>query len=473
MQGPHKMQIKESLRVLVLSGEVLPISLWEILHKLLPETSILNLYGSTEVSGDCMYFDCKNMPLILETEVLTSIPIGIPISNCDIVLVGETDEPDEGEIHVGGSCLCAGYTCYPVILSSNNVVSLQDDGPFYGIVRDSGSLLYFRTGDFARRLQSGNFVFLGRKDRIVKVNGQRVALEEIENILREHSNVVDAAVTFHKGREEHAYLEAYLVLKRKDKEYHLVNGNYVCEGLSFSMRRWLAERLPAVMIPNHYFCTDSFPLSASGKIDYGLLTGSTFARKRARNEIDDYHSASALFQAIKQAFCEALMVERIADFDDFFVMGGNSIAAAHVAHKLGIDMRLLYIFSTPCQLLNALLDRKGSYENMFSFDPSREAFDNNMIDSDRMTNDIHSIKSHGSSVQMEFGEWAHNFTQKLDTGREGSLSKWDDDSPVSMKSLKTDASVCTTSSVVWFVGRSNWKVVLNVQRQSLVISLRL
>lgn len=62
MQGPHKMQIKESLRVLVLSGEVLPVSLWEILHKLLPETSILNLYGSTEVS----YYHSPFSPSFLE-----------------------------------------------------------------------------------------------------------------------------------------------------------------------------------------------------------------------------------------------------------------------------------------------------------------------------------------------------------------------------------------------------------------------
>lgn len=253
-----------------------------------------------QVSGDCMYFDCKDMPMILRTEVLTSVPIGIPISNCDIVLARETDEPDEGEIHVGGSCLCEGYTCYPVISSSNNVMSCQDNGPFYGLVKDNGTQIYFRTGDFARRLESGDFVFLGRKDRIVKVNGQRVALEEIENILREHPDVADAAVTFHKGRGEHAYLEAHLVLKTKDREYQLVNGKYVCEGLNFSMRRWLAERLPAAMIPIHYSCTDSFPLSSSGKIDFALLTGSTFAPKRSRNEIDNYQSSSDLLQAIKQ-----------------------------------------------------------------------------------------------------------------------------------------------------------------------------
>lgn len=172
-----------------------------------------------------------------------------------------------------------------------------------------------------------------------------------------------------------------------------------------------------------------------------------------------------------QAFCDALMVEGIADSDNFFMMGGNSIAAAHVAHKLGIDMRLLYIFSTPCQLLKALLDRKGSYENMFSFDPAYEAFNTNMINSDQMSNDLYGIKSHGRSMQMAFGEWVHNFTQKLDTGH-GTLSKWHDDSPISLKSLKTDSSVCTTSRPTAWLSNFSLPEVCSLSRCNKVMYVR-
>lgn len=75
--------------------------------------------------------------------------------------------------------------------------------------------------------------------------------------------------------------------------------------------------------------------------------------------------SSAIF-AVDQTFCEALMIEEILDYDDFFMMGGNSVSAAHAAHKLGVDMRLLYIFPTPRKLLNALLERNHSHDSLFS-----------------------------------------------------------------------------------------------------------
>lgn len=50
MQSPQAMGIWNCLRILILSGEVFDLSLWQNLVKFLPRTSILNLYGSTEVS---------------------------------------------------------------------------------------------------------------------------------------------------------------------------------------------------------------------------------------------------------------------------------------------------------------------------------------------------------------------------------------------------------------------------------------
>ncbi|KAI8572501.1 hypothetical protein RHMOL_Rhmol01G0204200 [Rhododendron molle] len=62
------------------------------------------------VSGDCSYFDCKRLLSILENEALDSVPIGMPMSNCDLVLVGE-ESPMQGEIYVGGLCTAKGYYC--------------------------------------------------------------------------------------------------------------------------------------------------------------------------------------------------------------------------------------------------------------------------------------------------------------------------------------------------------------------------
>ncbi|XP_008775823.2 LOW QUALITY PROTEIN: putative acyl-activating enzyme 19 [Phoenix dactylifera] len=353
LESSHFFQCCNSLKVLVLSGEVLSISLWQSLQKNLPETSILNLYGSTEVSGDCTYFDCKSLPRILEVEPLSSVPIGIPISNCKVVLVGEPDKPDEGEIYVQGACLSIGYFGEPLIGN---------------LIMDNGTPLCYGTGDFARRLKSGDLVFLGRRDRIIKVNGQRVALEEIENTLREHPEVSDAAVTFHATHGVPSHLDAYIVLKiigvpQEEHKSH-TDEQHLIEGLITSIRSWLVRKLPLVMIPRHFFCTNSLPISTSRKIDYAKLANSAYIAERDKSEFESSSFDSCL-QIIKKAFCEALLIEEISDYGDFFMMGGDSISAAHAAHKLGIDMRLIYISPSPCKLLNALLDRNDSHDNLF------------------------------------------------------------------------------------------------------------
>ncbi|MQL73305.1 hypothetical protein Taro_005655 [Colocasia esculenta] len=345
--------VQKTLRLLVLSGEVLSLSLWKILHKLLPGTIILNLYGSTEVSGDCMYFDCSHLPKILETEALSSVPIGVPISNCDINLL-QQGIPGEGEICVGGSCLFVGYF----------------DDLSHGILSKGPTPLSFETGDFAKCLQSGDLLFIGRKDRTIKVNGQRIALEEIEDALREHPEVSDAAVVSvrHEESSDQIYLKAYIVLTENDeiqeKQFSSFDKKTTDKCLAISIRSWLVRKLPPFMIPNFYSFVESLPKSSSGKVNYTILGRSSSISEHPMKEFDESQCSDHL-QIIKQAFCDSLLIEEINDHDDFFSLGGSSISAALLAHKLGIDMRLLYRFPSPVGLLDALVDRKGPLGTAF------------------------------------------------------------------------------------------------------------
>ncbi|KAK1582767.1 hypothetical protein Q3G72_018054 [Acer saccharum] len=359
LQSQPKMRISSSLKLLVLSGEVLPISLWDMLSKLLPKISILNLYGSTEVSGDCTYFDCNRLSNILETETLTSVPIGVPISNCDVVLAeSDTDTPNQGEMYIGGLCVANGYFSESALMSLEYVKLHQNSISNHSV--NGGSIMYFRTGDFAKRLQSGDLVFLSRKDRTIKVNGQRMALDEIEFILREYPDVIDAAVIFRKIQEELPILEAYILLQKKEKSSEIFIS---------SIKNWMINKLPLAMIPNRFICIESLPMTPSGKVDYASLAGSTIVTMHPEDEIVDTKTSN-LLQVIKKAFGDALTVEEVFDDDNFFVMGGNSIAAAHVAHNLGIDMRLIYNFQTPSKLQTALLQKKVSCNRDVSADPN-------------------------------------------------------------------------------------------------------
>ncbi|KAL0410910.1 UNVERIFIED_CONTAM: putative acyl-activating enzyme 19 [Sesamum latifolium] len=317
LQSPSSVVIQDSLKLLVLSGEVLHLSLCKILLKLLPQTSILNLYGSTEVSGDCTYFDCKRLPLILEKEVLSSVPVGLPVSNCDVVLVGE-DAPNEGEIYVSGLCVAAGYFHYPYLMP----LADEDLSPEHDI----------------------------RKDRTVKVNGQRVALEEIESAVRDHPDVVDAAVLSREVEGEILLLEAHVVAEKTLENDQL---------LKSSLRNWVLGKLPAIMIPRHIFFTRLLPLTSSGKVDYLSLAASTSSDQQARVNVDEIPQ-DHLLEVIKKVFSDALMVEKVSNDDDFFAMGGNSISAAYVSFKLGIHMKLLYTFPTPLSLQMALSSTSSS-----------------------------------------------------------------------------------------------------------------
>ncbi|XP_023006185.1 putative acyl-activating enzyme 19 [Cucurbita maxima] len=350
------MQNRCSLRLLILSGEILPIQLWNALVKLLPETTVLNLYGSTEVSGDCTYFDCKRMPMILGTEEINTVPIGVPISHCDVVVVGDNDALNQGELWVGGPCVCSGYY-------SDSAFHPLDDKIFSQDFVHGGSLnancdqIYIRISDFVRQLQSGDLVFLGRKDRSIKVNGQRIALEEIEDALREHPDVVDAAVVSRRSDRELEYLVAFLVLKDNKKS----------DVFRSTIRSWMVEKVLLAMIPNSFFFIDSIPMSSSGKVDYEILTRSRPLWEHEHETIDETW-ANDYMQVIKKAFSDALMIKEISSDDDFFTMGGNSIAAAHVSYRLGVDMRWLYHYPSPAKLLTALLEKKES-----DIDISRDA----------------------------------------------------------------------------------------------------
>ncbi|KAJ8771311.1 hypothetical protein K2173_026488 [Erythroxylum novogranatense] len=388
LESKHETQIPYSLKVLVLSGEVFPLSLWHRLSNLLPRTSILNLYGSTEVSGDCTYFDCKMLPMILEAQELTSVPIGVPITNCEVILVGESDT--QGEMHVSGPCVSNAHI-YESDGMDHDFVKMHKNLKICNcLVGDCGSQVYHKTGDFARRLPCGNLLFLGRTDRIIKVNGQRLSLDEIENALDGHPGVMDAAVVYHKSPEEISLLEAFLVLKDKRNF-----GDFARS----SIRSWLMSKVPLAMIPSRFVLVESLPISLSGKIDYAFLASSSLVEDKTSDTM-----TSDLLQTIKKAFCDTLLVQEVSDDLDFFIMGGDSISAAHLCYNLGIDMRMIYNFHTPTKLHIALIDQKDSYRtdvNTYGTLKSDLKADNrDMLEAVSFTSpDLLSLESHKWSLK--------------------------------------------------------------------------
>ncbi|KAF3790717.1 putative acyl-activating enzyme 19 [Nymphaea thermarum] len=376
------------------------------------------------VSGDCTFFDCKDLPKILETEVLSTVPIGKPIHGCKVILIGESNDSDDGEIFVGGACTSIGY----LFNSASDFVYLRcHDESSHGILgQKDADEMYFRTGDFARRLRSGDYVFMGRNDRLVKIHGQRISLEEVEDTLRDHPDVSDSAVTVNSSDGEQSHLIAHIILKARGDVIPEASAASSDDGESngfertaSSLKHWLAERLPSGMMPAHFQFLNSFPVTSSGKIDYASLAVPGLSKKRQRIHISTglhkrhLETIKEVFPApsVKKcdttpfrpfccfspmshgygykcgywcryrpfsknlgagAFCRALMAEKVMEDDDFFSLGGNSMAAAYLGHILGIDMRLIYRFPSPSKILKVMLDQTLLPEDSFKLEIQSE-----------------------------------------------------------------------------------------------------
>lgn len=199
----------------------------------------------------------------------------MPIANCEVMLIGE-DTPKCGEIYVSGPCTASGYFSHE-IMPFKSVKNLPESS-FCCSVDERESRLFFKTGDFAKQLPGGDLVYIGRNDRTVKVNGNRIALEEIEYTIRTHEDVLDAAVIFNNAEGEVAYLEAFIVSKL---------GHDCVKGLSSSFRGWMVDKLPLAMIPKRLFFVETIPMSSSGKVDYKSLVDVRCSTSDICSEIEE------------------------------------------------------------------------------------------------------------------------------------------------------------------------------------------
>ena len=151
----------------------------------LPGCRLINGYGPTE---NTTFTCCYTVPR--EQSASEPIPIGRPIAGTTAYVLNDAGAPvadgEDGELYAGGAGVALGYLNRPELTAERFLLD-----PFAG----SGPRLMYRTGDRVRRRTDGNFEFLGRVDRQVKINGKRVELDEIEACLRRSGLIEDAAVT--------------------------------------------------------------------------------------------------------------------------------------------------------------------------------------------------------------------------------------------------------------------------------------
>lgn len=248
----EKIDLSQIKRVLFV-GEPMPTKQLNIWYKALPKTQFINLYGSTENAGNCLYY-VLNHPLNDEERV----PIGKEFCNCNVLLLDDNEKLIEksdttsiGEICVLGDILSLGYYQNFEATSEKFCQNPLNDKYYERM---------FKTGDVGQYDVDGNIVCLGRKDYQIKLNGYRIELGDIDVKALTMEGVTSAC-------------SIYDAPKKKIVLYY--SG---AKDLGTELVRFLKDKLPSYMVPSKYIYLKAMPLNKNGKIDRNLLKENYFNR---------------------------------------------------------------------------------------------------------------------------------------------------------------------------------------------------
>ncbi len=238
-----------SLRWVLFGGEPFAPKHLARLAELWPQARFSNSYGPAEVN-QCTAYHVPRGPVDLDQP----IPIGPVWPGAEGLVVDDDDRtvaPGEaGELLIRAPTMMRGYWSRPDL--NRRAFFRRTRFPDFEEV-------FYRTGDLVRDRGDGNLVFLGRKDRMVKVRGYRVELDEVEAVIGSLSGVAEAAAVDVRDDDGHLAIVA-AVLPRKGSDVEAA-----------ALRRAAARQLPPYAVPTHLAIVESLPRTGSGKIDRTAL----------------------------------------------------------------------------------------------------------------------------------------------------------------------------------------------------------
>jgi amino acid adenylation domain-containing protein/thioester reductase-like protein len=323
------------LRTLWLNGEVVTRTLARRAMELLPDARLLNVYSCSE-THEVAAGDLRE---VVDNPESTYCAIGVPMDPDHLYLLdadGERVPEDEaGELFVGGDCLARGY----VDLPEKTEESFPED-PFSS---KSGARMY-RTGDRARILSDGSLEILGRVDFMVKIRGYSVELGAVESAI-EKSLAVRSCVVISEGEEgQDKRLVAYIVPDPEDDERYSGWSLDPKTGRSKEIRGILQDSLPHYAVPSVFVELESLPIQAtSGKVDRSELqpppprpTSSTREVAASFARLPEDAPRSEKEALLARAWEDVLRLDEgeVRSEDDFFDLGGHSLAAAQLSSRV-------------------------------------------------------------------------------------------------------------------------------------------
>lgn len=234
-----------ALRTVFFAGEVFPVKHLRALKKLWPQPRYFNLYGPTETNV-CTWHE---IPREIPATRSEPFPIGRACANVETKVFDEhgreTAFGQEGELCVTGDGVMQGYWGLPEKTAS---AFLEHEGR-----------RWYKTGDIVFEQKEHGYVYVGRRDRMVKKRGYRVELGEIEAGLYKHPAVREAAVIALADESNGVRVKAFLSCHETARPSLI------------ELKSFCAQHLPAYMAPDLFAFVEALPKTSTDKIDYQKL----------------------------------------------------------------------------------------------------------------------------------------------------------------------------------------------------------
>jgi tyrocidine synthetase-3 len=312
----NNIDLFEGIKTVVIGGDKLSASHCNSLRLKFPNIKIVNGYGPTENTTFSTTYSVESS--------LENVPLGRPINNSTAYICDNTMQLTPvgviGEICLGGAGLARGY------LNQAELSALKFvPNPF-----KTGEWMY-KTGDLGRWLADGNIEFAGRLDDQVKIRGYRVELGEIEKTLQAHPNIKSSVVLAKPSPDGEKELIAYIVADE------ILNAS--------TIRVYMSNTLPGYMIPDHFVQLDAFPLSETGKVN-----------KKGLPDTKGVYMSTAMEYLAPRNETELMLLDIWSDIlgmdktkigvrDNFFEIGGHSLKAILLIHKIEKLLKIKLIIS--------------------------------------------------------------------------------------------------------------------------------
>ena len=298
--------VNTDLRVVLLSGDKIPLPLPDKVKKHFTNTAVISLGGATEASIWSIYYPIEEVKTGWKT-----IPYGMPLANQTFYVLNPQLElcpiGVQGELYIGGVGLAQ---CY--LNDEEKTKAAFFVHPTFGPL--------YKTGDHGVWRPEGYIEFLGRIDHQVKIRGYRVELGEIEACLMQHPSVKNATVIDRTDAGGKKYLCAYIVPEAE------------ADVQTAELREHLGGSLTDYMVPSYFVAIEAIPLTPNGKVDRKALPEPEIKAADMATDREPLNESEATLQAICQ---EVLGLPHVSVIASFFELGMNSVLMVQMINQIG------------------------------------------------------------------------------------------------------------------------------------------